>query len=36
MYEIILVASNAVDGFTSPHQAVSLDDLQVRVITRLE
>jgi hypothetical protein len=29
-------STRAVDGFTSPHQNVSLDDLQVRVITRLE
>jgi len=29
-------SSRAVDGFTSPHQAVDLADLQVRVITRLE
>lgn len=29
-------STRAVDGFTSPHQDVSLQDLQVRVITRLE
>jgi hypothetical protein len=29
-------STRATDGFTSPHQNVSLDDLQVRVITRLE
>jgi len=29
-------STRAVDGFTSPHQAVDLSDLQVRVITRLE
>lgn len=29
-------STRAVDGFTSPHQNVSLDDLQIRVITRLE
>ena len=29
-------STRAVDGFTSPHQAVDLADLQVRVITRLE
>lgn len=28
-------SARAVDGFTSPHQSVSFDDLQVRVITRL-
>ena len=29
-------SSRAIDGFSSPHQSVSLDDLQVRVIERLE
>ena len=29
-------SSRAVDGFSSPHQEVSLDDLQVRVIQRIE
>ena len=29
-------STRAVDGYTSPHQAVDLSDLQVRVITRLE
>lgn len=29
-------STRAQDGFTSPHQNVSLQDLQVRVITRLE
>jgi len=29
-------STRAVDGFTSPHQNVSLGDLQVRVIIRLE
>ena len=29
-------STRAVDGFTSPHQNVSLEDLQIRVITRLE
>ncbi len=29
-------STRAVDGFTSPHQDVSLADLQIRVITRLE
>lgn len=29
-------SNRAVDGFTSPHQSVSLDDLSVRVIARLE
>lgn len=29
-------STRAVEGFTSPHQNVSLQDLQVRVITRLE
>lgn len=29
-------SNRAVDGFTNPHQAVDLSDLQVRVITRLE
>ncbi|QNB45442.1 hypothetical protein BR63_03380 [Thermanaerosceptrum fracticalcis] len=29
-------SNRAVDGFTSPHQNVSLGDLQIRVITRLE
>jgi hypothetical protein len=29
-------STRAVDGFTGPHQNVSLSDLQVRVITRLE
>ena len=29
-------SSRAIDGFTSPHQAVKLKDLQVRVITRIE
>lgn len=24
------------DGFTSPHQAIGLEDLQVRIITRLD
>lgn len=28
-------SNRAVDGFTNPHQAVKLQDLQVRVITRL-
>lgn len=29
-------SSRAIDGFTTPHQSVSIDDLSVRVITRLE
>jgi hypothetical protein len=29
-------SSRASEGFTSPHQSVSLDDLSVRVITRIE
>jgi hypothetical protein len=29
-------STRAVGGFTTPHQAVGLEDLQVRVITRLE
>jgi len=29
-------STRVVDGYTSPHQAVDLSDLQVRVITRLE
>ena len=29
-------STRAVDGFTSPHQNVSMDDLQVRIITRLD
>ena len=29
-------STRAVDGFTSPHQNVSMDDLQVRVITRID
>lgn len=29
-------SARAVDGFSSPHQAVDLADLQVRVITRME
>jgi hypothetical protein len=29
-------STRAVEGFTSPHQNVSMDDLQVRVIERLE
>lgn len=29
-------SSRTVDGFSSPHQDVSLDDLQVRVIQRIE
>ena len=29
-------STRAIDGFTSPHQSVSLDDLQVRLITRLK
>lgn len=29
-------STRAVEGFTSPHQNVSLSDLQIRVITRLE
>jgi hypothetical protein len=29
-------STRAIDGFTSPHQEVTLDDLQVRVIERLE
>lgn len=28
-------STRATEGFTSPHQEVSIDDLQVRVITRL-
>lgn len=28
-------SSRATEGFTTPHQAVALEDLQVRVITRL-
>jgi len=28
-------STRALEGFTSPHQNVSLDDLQIRVITRL-
>jgi len=28
-------SSRATEGFTSPHQEVSLDDLSIRVITRL-
>jgi len=29
-------STRATEGFTTPHQAVDLGDLQVRVITRLE
>lgn len=29
-------SSRATEGFTSPHQSVSLEDLSVRVIMRLE
>lgn len=29
-------STRAVDGFTTPHQSVTLNDLTVRVITRLE
>jgi hypothetical protein len=29
-------SSRAVEGFTTPHQAVSLEDLSVRVITRID
>lgn len=29
-------STRAVDGFTSPHQNVDINDLSVRVITRLE
>jgi len=29
-------STRAVEGFTTPHQNVSLEDLQVRVIIRLE
>ena len=29
-------STRATEGFTSPHQDVSLEDLQIRVITRLE
>jgi len=29
-------STRATEGFTTPHQAVDLADLQVRVITRLE
>lgn len=29
-------STRAQDGFTSPHQDVRLEDLQIRVITRLE
>ena len=29
-------STRAVDGVTSPHQNVSMDDLQVRVITRID
>ena len=29
-------STRATEGFTTPHQAVDLGDLQIRVITRLE
>jgi hypothetical protein len=29
-------STRATEGFTTPHQGVSMEDLQVRVITRLE
>lgn len=29
-------SNRTVDGFTTPHQSVSIDDLDIRIITRLE
>lgn len=29
-------STRATEGFTTPHQSVNLEDLQIRVITRLE
>lgn len=29
-------SNRATDGFTSPHQAISLDDLSIRIITRIK